>query len=164
MVDNQVYRYFIFFMMIKKRGDYFLRTPAASTAVPIAARSVATPTGDFCVTPAAAGAAGIAALATGTCAGAFVADAVPATWWIQWYCTIASALCPQMVLLHSSYPFTPHRCVATLSDMHSHGAVQTGASTPEVSWVSATIPIDATAAPGALHNTVTIPRIKTILI
>jgi hypothetical protein len=132
--------------------------------VPIAARRAATPTGDFCVVAAAAGATGIAALATGTCAGAFVAGTVPATWWIQWYCTIASALWPQMVLLHNSYPFTPHLCVAALSDMHSHGAVQTGASTPDVSCVSAMIPIDATAAPGALHNTTATIRIRTILI
>jgi hypothetical protein len=52
--------------------------------------------------------------------------------------------------------------MAVVSDMHSHGAVQTGASTPDVSWVSAIIP-----TPAALtvpHMTATIPRITTILI
>jgi hypothetical protein len=68
-----------------KKGDYFLRIPAAtSMTAPIAARIVAIPTGDFCVTPAAAGAAGIAVPETGACAGAVVAPAtVLAAWWIQ---------------------------------------------------------------------------------
>ena len=148
---------------LREKGNYFLRMPvAASRAAPIAARMVSIPTGDFCVTPAATGAAGIAVPEAGACVGAVIAtDAVLATWWKQWYCTIASALCPQTVLLHISYPFTPHLAMAVLSDMHSHGAVQTGASTPDVSWVSATIPIPAAFI--VPHITATIPRITTIL-
>jgi len=148
----------------KKRESYFLRiTAAARRVTPNTARMGAIPTGDFCVTPAAAGAAGIAA-ETGACAGAIVAADVAAedpSWWIQWYCTIASALCPQMVLLHISYPFTPHWAIAVLSPIHWHGAVQTGAFTPDVSWVSAIIPI-----PAALTGpdiTAAIPRITMIL-
>ena len=109
--------------------SYFLRIAAAASRVPpMAARMVAIPTGDFCVIPAAGGADGTAALWTGTCAGAVVATgaAVDADWWIQWYCTIASELCPHMVLLHISYPAAPHRNAAVLSAMHSHGAVHTG--------------------------------------
>ena len=66
-----------------------------------------------------------------------------------------------MVLLHISYPFTPHCAMAAVSAMHWHGAVQTGASTPDVSWVSAIIPI-----PSALtvpHMTAIIPRMSRIL-
>jgi len=147
-----------------KKGDYFLRMPAAaSMTAPIAAMMVAIPTGDFCVTPAAAGAAGTAVPETGASAGAFVSPAtVLAAWWIQWYCTIASALCPQMVLLHISYPFTPHCAMAALSEMHWHGAVQTGALTPDVSWVSAMIPTAAAFTPQNMNTT--IPRTTTILI
>jgi len=69
----------------KNRKSYFLRiTAAASRAAPIAARTVAACTGDFCVTPAAGGAAGTAVLWTGTCAGAVVAaGAELADWWRQ---------------------------------------------------------------------------------
>lgn len=133
----------------------------ASRATPIAARMEAIPTGD-CVTPAAAEVTGIAALVTGACAGGVVAtEAVPPTGWIQWYCTIASALCPQTVLLHISYPFTPHCAMAELSDMHAQGAVQTGALTPDVSWVSAMIPTPAALT--APHMNATIPRTTMIL-
>jgi hypothetical protein len=51
--------------------------------------------------------------------------------------------------------------MAALSDIHSHGAVQTGASTPNVSWVSATIPIPAALT--VPHIPATNPRITTIL-
>jgi hypothetical protein len=149
----------------KNREGYFLRiTAAANRVAPNTARMGAIPTGDFCVTPAAAGAAGIAA-ETGACTGEIVAADVAAedpSWWIQWYCTIASALCPQMVLLHISYPFTPHWAMAVLSPIHWHGAVQTGAFIPEVSWVSAIIPIPAALTGSDI--TAAIPRITMILI
>ncbi len=133
---------------------------AASRAMPIAARPTS-PRGDSCGVVAAARVAGIAALA-GTIGDAVVTAAAtdPPDWWMQWYWTIASALCPQMVLLHISYPSAPHCITAVLSDIHSHGAVQAGASTPDVTRVPATIPISAPTVP---HMIATIPRITTIL-
>jgi hypothetical protein len=134
---------------------------AASRAAPVATRIVTIPTGDFCVGAAAAGIVVIAALETGTCVGAVVAtDAVLPIWWMQWYCTIASALCPHTVLLHISYPFTPHCAIAVLSAIHWHGAVHAGALAPDVTWVSAIIP-----TPSALtvpQTIATIPRIRMI--
>jgi hypothetical protein len=145
-----------------KKGGYFLRIPAAaSRAAPIATRIVTIPTGEFCVVPAAAGAVVIAALETGTCVGAVVAaDTVLTTGWMQWYCTIASALCPHTVLLHISYPFTPHCAMAVLSAIHWHGAVHAGALAPDVTWVSAIIPTPL--AHTVPHKIATIPRIRMI--
>src|SRR5512133_2024496 len=72
----------------------------------------------------------------------------------------AFALCPQIVLLHRSYPSTPHRSAASFSERHSHGAVQTGGWPADVVWVSAMIP---TAALTVLHMAATIQRIIMIL-
>jgi hypothetical protein len=154
--------WFVFYFW-KNREDYFLRIPAATSSVkPIAARIVTIPTGEFCVIAAVAVAAGTAVPEAGACVCVFIApDAVPPTGWIQWYCTIASALCPQTVLLHISYPFTPHCAMAELSAMHAQGAVQTGALTPDVSWVSAMIPTPSALTPP--HMNATIPRITIIL-
>jgi hypothetical protein len=51
--------------------------------------------------------------------------------------------------------------MASVREIHSHGAEQTGASTPEVSWVSAIIPIPAALT--VPHITATIPRMSRIL-
>jgi hypothetical protein len=72
----------------------------------------------------------------------------------------AFALCPQMVLLHRSYPSVPHRCAASFSDTHSHGAVQTGGTPVPIVCVSAMIPTAALTVP---HKNATIPRIMMIL-
>jgi len=162
-VDTEEPVIMVLFYSLREKENYFLRMPvAASRNAPIAARMVAIPTGAFCVIPVATGAAGITVPEAGACVGSVIAtDVVPAAGWIQWYCTIASALCPQTVLLHISYPFTPHLAMAALSDIHSHGAVQTGASTPDVTWVSAPTPTPAALAEP--HRTAAIPRITTIL-
>jgi hypothetical protein len=128
----------------RKKGDYFLRTPAVtSRAAPIAARMVTKPTGVLCWTAPGVGqledgdtvtaAPGSVACAAGVCAGAVgaVVAAPPITsdephGRKQERETVPYlvASSPQVVMEHGVYPFLPHRDMAPLSERHSHGAWQ----------------------------------------